>query len=68
MLASTVPAVGRLDPKRANDSNTTAAALAPAEQGSGEFTTAEELDALIGAGGGEATGSSAKKGGKRRKA
>lgn len=71
MLASTVPAVGRLDPKRANDSSSSAAAAAPAPagQGSGDFTTAEELDALIGAGGaGEATGSSAKKGGKRRKA
>lgn len=67
MLASTVPAIGLLDPKRAN------AATDSAPARTGEYT-AEELDAMIAAVGGgedaavETTGSSAKKGGKRRKA
>lgn len=64
MLASTVPVIGSLDPKRAN-----VAAAEPAPQ-----YTDEELTAMLAAAGAspedtaEVTGSSAKKGGKRRKA
>ncbi|KAK7700282.1 hypothetical protein SLS64_011095 [Diaporthe eres] len=65
MLASTVPVIGTLDPKRAK---APAAASAPPQY------TDEELTAMLAAAGAspddtaEATGSSAKKGGKRRKA
>ncbi|KAL1854929.1 hypothetical protein Daus18300_011249 [Diaporthe australafricana] len=65
MLASTVPVIGSLDPKRAS----VAAAAEPAPQ-----YTDEELTAMLAAAGAspddtaEVTGSSAKKGGKRRKA
>ena len=70
MLASTVPVIGSLDPKRAG------AAPAAAAGGSSATPqyTAEELAAMLAAAGAspddtaEATGSSAKKGGKRRKA
>lgn len=66
MLASTVPVIGSLDPKRANAP--AAAVTAPPQY------TEEELSAMLAAAGAspddtaEATGSSAKKGGKRRKA
>ncbi|KAG6362245.1 hypothetical protein INS49_010475 [Diaporthe citri] len=65
MLASTVPVIGTLDPKRAN---------APATQSAPPQYSEEELSAILAAAGAspddtaEATGSSAKKGGKRRKA
>lgn len=60
MLASNVALIGKFDPKRAT---VDAASAAPA----GEFTV-EELDALIAEDGtAEASGSAAKKGGKRRK-
>lgn len=64
MLASTVPVIGSLDPKRAN---------APTAESVPQYTD-EELSAMLAAasassdGTAEATGSSAKKGGKRRKA
>lgn len=64
MLASTVPVIGSLDPKRAN---------VPAAESAPRYTE-EELSAMLAAAGAspddtaEATGSSAKKGGKRRKA
>ncbi|KAH8759043.1 microsomal signal peptidase 25 kDa subunit [Diaporthe sp. PMI_573] len=64
MLASTVPVIGSLDPKRAN---------VPAAESAPQYTE-EELSAMLAAAGAspddtaEATGSSAKKGGKRRKA
>lgn len=64
MLASTVPVIGKLDPTRAS---VQAAESAP------QYTE-EELSAMLAAAGAspddtaEATGSSAKKGGKRRKA
>lgn len=60
MLATTVPLIGQLDPKRA---------AAPARSAGNDDFTAEELDAMIASGGdvAETTGSSAKKGGKRRK-
>lgn len=67
MLASTVPVIGSLDPKRAS------AAPAAASSATPQYT-AEELAAMLAAAGAspddtaEATGSSAKKGGKRRKA
>lgn len=70
VLASNVPAVGRLDPKRAQISPASADDFIDAT------TTSEDLDALIAGSGSasaaaaptaEATGSSAKKGGKRRK-
>lgn len=64
MLASNIPVVGDLDPKRAS------AGAAPAVSSVQSDFTAEELNAMISAGGGtaETTGSAAKKGGKRRKA
>lgn len=64
MLASTVPVIGSLDPKRAN---------VPAVESAPQYTE-EELSAMLAAAGAspydtaEATGSSVKKGGKRRKA
>lgn len=65
MLASNVPAVGRCDPKRAQVIG------GPSAGQDNLTTTTEELDAII-AGGkadtAEATGSTAKKGGKRRRA
>ncbi|KKY29640.1 putative microsomal signal peptidase 25 kda subunit [Diaporthe ampelina] len=67
MLASTVPVIGSLDPKRAN------APRGAAESAPPQYTE-EELSAMLAAAGAspvdtaEATGSSAKKGGKRRKA
>lgn len=67
MLASSVPVVGTLDPSRAAKPNFAAAAAAA---NNAEYM-AEELDAMLAAAGvetAEATGSSAKKGGKRRKA
>lgn len=71
MLASTVPVIGTLDPKRAGAPTTAAAAGSSA----GPQYTEEELSAMLAAAGAsspddtaEVTGSSAKKGGKRRKA
>lgn len=57
MLASNVAVIGKFDPKRAT--------LNAAPAVSGEEFTVEELDSLIGTA--EASGSAAKKGGKRRK-
>ena len=64
MLASTVPAIGNLDPKRAS-----------VPEAAGSQYTDEELTAMLAAAGAtpedanaSTTGSSAKKGGKRRKA
>lgn len=68
MLATTVPVIATLDPKRASSANATSN-----QTSTGDYT-AEELDAILAAGGAddnstaEVTGSSAKKGGKRRKA
>lgn len=60
MLASNVAVIGKFDPKRAT--------LNAAPAASGEEFTVEELDSLIaGDGTAEASGSAAKKGGKRRK-
>lgn len=63
MLATHVPVIGTLDPSRAKSAN----------NATNEEYTAEELDAMLAAAGAdknaaEVTGSSAKKGGKRRKA
>ncbi|KAK7744861.1 hypothetical protein SLS53_003094 [Cytospora paraplurivora] len=67
VLASTVPVIGNLDPKRAN--------VQQEEAASGPQYTEEELTALLAAAGATpedanaaTSGSSAKKGGKRRKA
>lgn len=65
MLASNVPTVGRLDPKRAQ-----VIGAPTAGQENLTSTTAEDLDAMIAGDGAitaETTGSSAKKGGKKRK-
>lgn len=65
MLASTVPVIGTLDPKRAG---------VPMAASAGPQYTEQELSAMLAAAGAspddtaEVTGSSAKKGGKRRKA
>lgn len=71
MLATSVPVVGTLDPSRVNADTKETTPAANNAVGGAEYT-AEELDAILAATGADAntaevTGSSAKKGGKRRK-